>query len=557
MRKPVVLCLAVAMLLAIALHAAPQARAADVKLVGAVSLSGYDNLKADLDLIGGMVGRPELGAMVNGLIALGTHGRGLQGIDRTRPCGILVGTDGKHVGGCAFIPVTDMDAAMDLVKRLARERVEEHENGLYEIKGPDKSVYVQEKHEGWAFIVDDPALLEYVPADPAGALEGLPDEYAVALRLNPANVPAEMRKGVARKVREHARRHLKRRPRETDEQYDARKAIARHIRRQLAIGARDLESMTVGWKVDGEGRKTVLEAAFVSKERSDTARFLAPAAKTRTAFGGFALRNAALTVRGTGRKLPMSAGAIDQLIDAWRDRAFERIDRPAKDDAETVKGLVDKLLEVVGDTAKAPVDDGALSVRLDPEAITLIHGRFVTDGAALEAVVKEAVGLAREKRPETVDRIVQLDAASVGRVNLHVVSIPLEKCPHSEAIQEAVGEKLDIVLGFGPRAVYVAAGRDAMRALRRAIGRSRKAARRTVPPIEVTLDAAALAASAAGCPVERVQARGEKALEVLEKAEGPNQIRFTVEAVERGLKLRLEHDEGVLRLMAEMAKHKK
>ena len=557
MRRVVVLCLAAAMLVGMAVHAAPQARAADVKLVGAVSLSGYDNLKADLDLIGDMVDRPELGTMVHGLIALGTRGRGLQGIDRTRPWGILVGTDGKHVGGCAFIPVTDMDAAMDLVKTIARDRVEEHENGLYEVKGPHKSVYVQEKHEGWAFIVDDPALLEYVPADPAAALEGLPDEYAVALRLNPANVPAEIRKEIARKVREHAARHMKRHPRETDEQYAARKAIARHVRRHMAIGARDLESMTVGWKVDAEGRKTVLEAAFVSREGSETARFLAPAAETRTMFGGFALPDAALTVRGTGRKLPPPADAIDKLVDAWRDRAFDRIDKRAKDDAEVAKELLGTVLEVVRDTAKTPNDDGALSVRLDPEAITLIHGRFVTDGATLEGVVKRAVGLAREKHPEAVDRIVQLDAGRIGPVNLHLVSLPLEKCRHSEAIQGAVGERLDIVLGFGPRGVYVAAGRDAMETLRRAIGRSWRMRRRTVPPVAVTLDVGALAASAAGCPAERVRAKGEKALEVLEPAEGRDRVRFTVEAAERGLKLRLEHDEGVLRLMADMPKHKK
>ncbi len=556
MRKPVVFCLAAAMLLGIGLHAAPQTRAADVKMVGAVSLSGVDNLVADMELMGDMVGRPELGKMAEGMLALATHGRGLRGIDRARPWGMLAGTDGEHVGGCVFVPVTDLKVIMDSVQRIAKDKVKEHEGGLYEIEGPKKTVYVQETHEGWAFIVDDPAILEYVPADPAEALGGLNEQYSVAMRLTPANMPAHIRAEMAKKVREHAERHMKRRPRETDEQYEARKAIVAQIRKHMAVGAKDLEEMTVGWKLDASGRKGVLEAVFVSKKGSETARFLAPAAKTRTEFGGFVLPDASLTMRGTGRKLPIPAEDIDRLVDAWRNRAFEKIEKKAKGDADVAKELLDKVLAVVRDTAKLPVDDGALSVRLAPEAITLVHARLVSDGAALEAVVKKAVGLAREKHPEAVERIVKLDADKIGRANLHVVSLPLEKCRHREAVAGAVGETLDVVLGFAPRAVYVAVGRDAMKSLKKAVRQSRRVAGETVVPVEATLDLGALAASAAGCPVEKVQTKGEKALEVLEKAGDRDQVRFTLESVERGLKFRLELDEGVFRLMSECRKHK-
>ena len=556
MRKAVVFCLAATMLWSVALRAAPEVRAADVKLVGAVSLAGYDDMKADLDLMGDMIGRPELATMLDGMMALATRGKGLAGIDKTRPCGVLVGTDGKHVGGCAFVPVTDMEAAMGMVRAIARGRVTEHENGLYEVKGPKKSVFVQEKHKGWAFIVDDPALLEYVPEDPVEALDGLNEQYRVAMRLYPANLPAKVRKQMAEKAREHAQRHMKRHPRENDRQYEARKTIARHIRKQLAIGAKDLEQMTLGWNLDHTDRKGVLEAVFVSKEGSETARFLAPAARTRTTFGGFTLPGAALTVRGTGRRVPLPDAELDRLIDSWRERVFTKIEKRARDDAEAGKELVDEVLEVLRDTAKAPVDDGAMAVRLAPDAITLISGRFVADGATLEGVVKKAVERAREKHPKVVDRIVKLDADNIGRVNLHLISLPLDKCRHREVLAEAVGDRLDIVLGFGPRAVYMAAGRDAMRSLKRAVRRSWRMSRRTVKPVEMTVDLGALAESAAGCPVERVQARGKKALELLEAAEGRDEIRFTVEAVRRGVKLRLELDEGVYRLMPECRKWK-
>lgn len=557
MKKRLVSCLAGIMLFGIALVAAPQARAAEVKIVGAFCHSGYDGAMADLDLLGEMIGRPQMHSMAEGLVAMATRGRGIVGIDKSRPCGILVGTDGTAVGGCAFVPVTDMKAAMGLITSMAKDKVKEHENGLYEITGPKKTVYVQEVHKGWAFIVDDPNLFEYVPADPVAALDGLNEQYSVAMRIWPANLPDAVRKEMAEKAKKHGERHMKRHGCEDDRQYEARKIIARHIRKHLAIGAKDLEEMTIGWKLDSSDRKGVMEAVFVSKKGSDTAKFLAPAAKTRTAFGGFVLSDATLTMRGTGRTIPLPDKELDELFAGMRKRICEKIDAKASaDDAEIVKGLVDDLMPILRENAKKKTDDGAFSVRLAPEAITLINARYVTDGPAIEALVKKAVGAAHDKCPDKVDRIVKLDAAKVGPVNLHLVSIPLHDCPHGEAVSGAVGEKLEIVLGFGPKAAYLAAGRNAMKELRTALRKSRKARKKVVPPVVATFDLGALAASATGCPKEKVQAKGKRALELLEGTHG-DEVRFTVEAVERGLKLRLELDEGVLKLMAECPKHKR
>ncbi|MDZ7618027.1 MAG: hypothetical protein U1E05_13560, partial [Patescibacteria group bacterium] len=226
MRKLTVWCTAWAMLMGVALLGAADARAADVKIVGAMCHSGYDGMKADLNLLADMIGRPELGAMADGMIALATQGRGIQGIDKSRPWGVLVGTDGTHVGGCGFVPVTDMKAAMDLVKSLAKDKVKEGEGGLYEIAGPHKTMYVQERHPGWAFIVDDPAVLDHVPANPLEVLAGLNEQYSVAMRLQPANLPDAVRKEMAEKAKQHAERHMKRHARENDQQFEARQIIA-------------------------------------------------------------------------------------------------------------------------------------------------------------------------------------------------------------------------------------------------------------------------------------------------------------------------------------------
>ena len=549
-------CLAVAMLLGVALAGAPQARAADVEMVGAFCHSGYDGTMADLDLLGEMIGRPELHTMAEGMIALATQGRGIEGFDKTRPWGILVGTDGTEVGGCAFIPVTDMKAAMGMLKSMAKDKMKEC-GGHYEIAGPKKTVYVQETHKGWAFVVDNPDLFQYVPANPVEVLGGLNEQYSVAVRMWPAKLPDEVRRDMAEKAKKHAERHMQRRPCENDRQFEARKLMAGHIRKHLAIAARDLEEMTIGWKLDSSDRKGVLEAVFVAKEGSDTAHFLAPAAETHTAFGGFALADATLTLRGTGRTIPLPDAKLDDMFDGMREKIFKKIDAKASaDDAEVVKDLVDDLLPILRENAGATSADGAVSVRLAPEAITLLNARQVADGAKIEALVKKAVGAAGDRCPDVVDRIVKLDAAKVGRTNLHLVSVPLDECPHGDALSGAVGEKLEIVLGFGPKAAYLAAGRNAMDELQKALRKSRKARDKVVPPMAATLDLGALATSAAACPSEKVNPKGKKALELLEGASG-DEVRFTVEAVDRGLKLCLELDEGALKLLAECPKHKR
>ncbi len=58
------------------------ARADDVKPVAVVSLSGYDNVMSDVELIGELSGNPHLGKVVEGLVVVATKGEGLAGLTR-------------------------------------------------------------------------------------------------------------------------------------------------------------------------------------------------------------------------------------------------------------------------------------------------------------------------------------------------------------------------------------------------------------------------------------------------------------------------------------------
>ncbi len=568
MRKLLVSVLAA--ILVLAAMGPPAARAdepADVKILAAVSVGGIDRIKADVGLLGEMAGQKDALKMAEGMLSLMTQGKGLVGVDAKRPWGMLVGTDGEEIGGCAFVPVTDLCGLMGLAKKMAKGKIEELDDGIYAVNGPRKTVYVQETHEGWAFIVDDMEIFKYVPADPAAVLAGLDEKYDVAVRLFPANIPAEHREKIAAKMRECAAKCAQKREtcfkklgRCNDEHVQAiRKIIHAKICKDLQQVADDMEELTFGWTLDEKAANAALEVSMVARKGTPTAKFLAGADRVTTAFGGFQLPDALVSFRASGSHPPLSAKDLDAVVEAMRARGYAKVERKAKsaEEKKVGKQIVDGFLDVFQSTAAKGKDDLAGSLRLHTDAVTYVGGRYVADGPKLEATVKKLVAAVAERHPDCVEKFVTLDAAKFQGVNFHVVSLPIpEKCPRHDKAVAAVGEEFTLVLGIGKEAVYISAGRDAAKMLKRAIRKSKKAGRKPVPPMRVTLDLGELAELATECPVERVSSKAEKALEIFEKADGADQIRATLVPIKRGLKFRVEIDEGLLRLAAVARSHR-
>ena len=88
--------LSVVLVLSILGMALPLTAAAELKPVVAVSFSGYSELKADVEAIGKLVGRPELAQMMEGMLAMVTQGKGLAMLDQNQPLGVVVLSDGSE-----------------------------------------------------------------------------------------------------------------------------------------------------------------------------------------------------------------------------------------------------------------------------------------------------------------------------------------------------------------------------------------------------------------------------------------------------------------------------
>ena len=112
MKKIVSLFMAVAILLGMGLS---HSGAAETKPIAALAVASYDDLLSDVNFVGSLVDRPQLGTGLEGLLALVTQGKGLAGVDKTRSCGVIVQASGeKNFTAYVFVPVTDFKEALAL-----------------------------------------------------------------------------------------------------------------------------------------------------------------------------------------------------------------------------------------------------------------------------------------------------------------------------------------------------------------------------------------------------------------------------------------------------------
>ena len=197
MNKPLRNMTAIALLLAVgALVSAHRAAAADPKPALTIAFAGYDQLMGDLKALDALSGHSKLAAKAEANINSQTKGKGLAGLDKSRPWGVLVslGENGQPVVQ-GYLPVTDLKALLASIPAPGGEAPAPDANGVYELPVGDTTVYAKQKGK-WAVFSDSAETLDSAPADPAPALADLTKKYLLAVRGSVQNVPAASRENL-------------------------------------------------------------------------------------------------------------------------------------------------------------------------------------------------------------------------------------------------------------------------------------------------------------------------------------------------------------------------
>jgi len=523
------------------------------KPVAVVSFGGYDALKKDVAYAGQLGGNPDLAVGMEAMLKMFTGGKGLVGIDHAKPWGGVIYLEGEEPTGCAFIPVTNF-AALQSVFEPFVGKPETTDSGLLKFKTDEGPLFAVEEG-GWVFFAKQQSELKLRPKSPGKLLGPLNEQYDFAVQVNVDALPDSLRQQFIAEMKRESANELERKPHEDDVEFQLRTRIIKSIIRAVETITGDTEQVTLGYTLDGDAERAFIEVAVSAKPNTKMAEQFAALADSRTRYSGFILPDAALTARWSGQCVHVDAQNVTEMTAAIKTKLMEEIDAEDKSDEEKAfaKDLVSEALAIMEGTVASGKADGAVSVRLGPNAVTLVGAGFISDGKILEGIVKRIKDVAASEKP-LVNEWVTIDADRYKDVSLHMVSVPIpDDADDREKAVSLIGDSLDVVVGMGEESIYVAAGRDAMKTLKQALADSSDEAYRTVPPMQMSMALKPIAEFAAVVGDDEQERKHAKMIATfLEDVSGRDNVSMTARPIKHGVSLRIEAEEGILRLLGKV-----
>ena len=554
MRKPLWATLAVTLLLgAGTIGLAQETSAGAQKPLLTVSFAGYDQLLGNIKAVGELAGKPELAKALDGMLVFFTQGKGLAGLDKTRPWGVVVSAgDEEKFPVQAFVPVTDLKQLMALVPNLETgEPYAPDAKGVYEVKGKGQTGYIMQKGQ-WAFIVDNRDALKSLPDDPAALLGDLTKKYLLGVRASVKNLPTAAReKGIAA-AKGFFQMFTMRQPAESDDQYAVRRKVSDQSFEQLVALIKDLDEATYGLGFDSSAGSLFVEFEMTALAGTQSAQRFALNKEAKTNFAGLLLPGAALSII-TAR--PIDDAEVAQtksMLGNLRTTAgkdLEANEDLSQEQRQLAKQLLGDVLDVLDKTLDNKKIDAGGAVLLDAGTPTVVAASMLADGTKLDKVLKQLVTEAGKDQPD-IAKLIKLDAESYEGIKFHVATLPV---PDEDAAA-ILGKTLDIVVGIGEESIYLGVGKDAMATLKKVIDGSKKEPGKAVPPVQASLSGVSIAKFVAQvAPPEEVKAIAGKVAELLSKSPGKDHVTVVAKAIPNGVNSRLTLEEGILKTIMAFA----
>ncbi|RCS52667.1 hypothetical protein DTL42_07450 [Bremerella cremea] len=452
------LALASMLLLAMPL-AALHAQEAETKPVAVISVSPIKKILADTQYLADAAGQSDFGRMAAIMSSPFT-----QGIDKTRPIGVVVMTNGQEFSPLAFIPVTDMDSLLLIIKEQFGP-AQDMGNDVKMLPTP-MPVFVKQSGD-WAFVAMDMDKLSNVPAAPADLLKTLPTDYDFAVQLYPGNVPEIYQSIMVSQMKAGVELSLEQEPDETDEEFAARKEQINAQLNDINRLFTEISDLTIGWNVDASQQATYIDVKYTAVEGSQLAEQLALNTNLTTEFSGFNKKGAAFNLIGSQKTPPEEAEKLAKQIDDAREQAIRQLETDGElegEELESAKKVVDLMIDTLVQTIRTGSMDLGMMVDLDGGKAVVLAGMHVADGKRVEDGFKELMKLLESEKnvPE-----VKWDAESYQAVRFHVMEIPMDDAP-PEA-KEILGAKPTLVVGIADKSVYFSFGNDSVARLKKAI----------------------------------------------------------------------------------------
>ena len=513
---------------------------AELKPLVVVSVASIDEVLADIKYITKASGFEDAGNTADFFGKAYTNG-----VDRKRPIGVIVAPkEGGEFIAVSFVPVSNLKAILDTLKEPIGEP-KDVGDGVLELAVGPQSVYIKETN-GWAFVAREKEHLAELPADPVALLGTLPKDYTIASKVYLQNLPAELKKMAADQMRIGLTQALENSSGQGDREFQEKlgRAYVENIVRVLD----ETEEIVVGLQIDAAGQRTFIDIAQKAVAGTRMAKQLEALANTKSAYGAFLMPEAAVSFNASGTVAKEDLDQMRAVMEGMKANALKDLDNNPDLDATrraAAKELLGGFIDVIMKTFEEGKIDGGATLLLEPKSLNFVAGGLVADGAKVEALLKKLTDLAKDE-PEAPE--IKLNAGQHGGITLHKITGPI---PEGESkAREILGDKVNLVVGTGPKSVYVAFGKDAEGLLKKMIDQVTQKGPSDVPPSQLNvalLPILKFAASVDDNPIVPAL------VSVLEKS-GKDKITVVTEPRPRGSNTRILVEEGLLQLIGEGVK---
>ena len=556
MNKPLRNMTTVALLSAVGtLVFAQQAAAAAPKPALTIAFAGYGQLIDGLKALDQLNGHTKLAAKAEANIKAQTHGKGLAGLDRSRPWGVLVSlgeNDQPVVQG--YLPVTDLKQLVASIPAPGGDAPAANAKGVYEFPAGNKTVYVKQK-EKWAVFSLDEETLDSAPTDPTPALSDLTKKYLLSVRGSVQNVPAASRQNFLKSLRGIVEFTLAMQQQSSSEEERALQAASvKQIFAKLERFSKELDSLVIGVGLDPSSKALFLDFEFRGVNGTELAKKFDALKDAKTDFAGFALEGAALTMLSAGVSDDEDVADAKAMLANFKATANKQLDANDQlgDKRDLAKKLLGDILGVAEKTVELKKSDGAMAIVLG-DTPAIVAGVRIAEGAKLESALKELVKELAKDEPK-VGEIVKFDAEKYEGVNFHVAKIPL---PDPDAA-EVLGDPVEIVVGISPTSLYFGAGKDPLTTIKQAMDGSKASPQKAIDPVDLVISGTPIAKFFAKVikknnPSEaQAKKNFAKAASSLAKSGGKDHITVIAKAIPNGVTMRFSVESGVTKSILDL-----
>ncbi len=513
-----------------------------------VSIAGYDKIMNDVGFIGRLAQRDGLEKQAEAMITLFTQGKGLEGLDTKRPWGIVLNTDGTSFQPIAFLPVKDVKKLLAATAGLIGP-VDERPDGILQIEALNQTLYLKETN-GWLFIGQTAASLTDVPNDPTSWLDGLDKKYEIGLKLYVHNIP-EMFRSLAIDSLKNLNQSLPTPEDEDEAAAEKRKAYVEAQTKMWSEMINTADQVTVGWALDTQASTSYLDSALTAIPGSVLAEKCNSLKDTTSNFTGFMLKKAAVVFNSSQTLLVDDIDQAAQGIDIAQASLLREIenspDLTDDDSRAAAKRIVTETCDAIKATIKSGKMDFGGSWVVGDRRFLAIAGAYVSQPADLEKALNDLVEVAK-KDPNFPG--IKFTDVTDGDVHFHTWTSPI---PADDKVNRAVGKELKVVVGFGPKSVYFAAGtEDPLSVVKKAIADSKAGATTKVPAsvVDASLQPILDFVSVFTPDNEDVAAL----LAEVAKTPGKDHVHLQTKPQQNGVSYRLDLQEGVLKVLGLAAK---